>query len=436
MFRTKKESGQSLVLIVVTIFGLVVMSALIVDGGNMYLNRREAQTAADAAALAAANEFCIAKGSILDADLVAAEFALNQNKGSQLIDLDPTDGTPPSILYDTSNGQISVAVEITHRTFFARVFGQNTTTVAATASANCFPPGAADSVLPIAWSCRPPLPGMPSDSDDCIWKAIPWPVMEQIIADPLFVPTGATGTLLYHDDDPVGGVEPESAAAYLNGAGSLQLYLVMDSIASAAEIPCIQTDPINGTVNCDLDNDGRIDILGNGDRSWLILDGDSNNAQLDDIVRGELEFGITSPTWYPGRDGAITDVYKDADAFIEGTPALIPVFEVFCAPTSNPITDPHCASVVQSGDGLVQISTAASGTYFRVIGFAEFYVTCVSWKQNDKCPGKEYARTLGIVDHNTPSIEGYFVDGWVSSDQTVGDNQAVDLGIYVISLTE
>lgn len=197
----------------------------------------------------------------------------------------------------------------------------------------------------------------------------------------------------------------------------------------------MQTDP-NGDINCDLDGDGRIDILGNGDRSWLILDGDSNNAQLDDIIRGELEFGITIPTWYPGRDGAIADVYKDAEAFIEGTPALIPVFSAICTPTSDPLVDPFCASVVEPGDGLVQISTAESGMYFRVIAFAEFFVTCVSDKPSKICPGKELAISLGIVDHNTPSIEGYFVDGWVADDPTIATGPAADLGVYVISLTE
>ena len=215
------------------------------------------------------------------------------------------------------------------------------------------------------------------------------------------------------------------------------IYLVMDSIPSTSEIPCIQTDPINGTVNCDLDGDGRIDILGNGDRSWLILDGDANNAQLDDIVRGELDFSVSAPTWYPGRDGAIADVYKDARNFIEGTPSLIPVFESFCAPTSNPLTDPLCQPLVEPGDGLVQISTAESGTYFRVVSFAEFYVTCVSNKLANKCPGKELAISYGIITQSTPSIEGYFIKGWAADSNTIASGSSqIDLGIYVLSLTE
>ncbi len=413
MMKSQKEIGQSIVLIVIVLVGLIAMAGLVVDGGNAYLNRRSAQTAADAAALAGAYEYCVNKN---DPTNIIIEYVETQNNA-----------TYENWYLDTDTGNIVVDVSIEQNNFFAKILGLKTTTVNAAASASCFPPGAADSVMPIAWSCRAPLPGMDSDSEDCEWKAIPWKAMEQIIGpgssyDPY--------SDLLDDGD---GVTPGS---YQDGSGSLMLYLVMDTISSSAEIPCIQTDPIYGDVDCDLDGDGKIDILGNGDRSWLILDGDANNAQLDNIIRGELTFRVSAPTWYPGRDGAITDVYKDAKAFVEGKPVLIPVFQQICAPTSNPITDDLCASVRQPGDGLVQISTAASGTYFRVTGFAEFYVTCVSDKLAHSCPGKDLAISYGIVTKSTPSIEGYFINGWASNDQTIGSGGGVDLGIYVLSLTE
>jgi len=48
------EKGQAIILIIFSIVGLVGMSALAVDGGNAYLERRKAQSAADAAALSGA----------------------------------------------------------------------------------------------------------------------------------------------------------------------------------------------------------------------------------------------------------------------------------------------------------------------------------------------------------------------------------------------
>ncbi|MDO8752527.1 MAG: Tad domain-containing protein [Anaerolineales bacterium] len=51
---SRNESGQALIMIVFAIIGLIGMTALTVDGGNAYSNRRHAQNAADTAAFAAA----------------------------------------------------------------------------------------------------------------------------------------------------------------------------------------------------------------------------------------------------------------------------------------------------------------------------------------------------------------------------------------------
>ena len=54
MNHTKYEKGQALIIIVLAIFGLVGLTGLTIDGGNVYSDRRHAQNAADAAAYAAA----------------------------------------------------------------------------------------------------------------------------------------------------------------------------------------------------------------------------------------------------------------------------------------------------------------------------------------------------------------------------------------------
>jgi Flp pilus assembly protein TadG len=48
---TGRSSGQVLVFFAAAILGLTAMLALVIDGGNFYLQRRGAQNAADAAAL-------------------------------------------------------------------------------------------------------------------------------------------------------------------------------------------------------------------------------------------------------------------------------------------------------------------------------------------------------------------------------------------------
>ena len=54
MNHSKYEKGQALIIIVLAIFGLVGLTGLTIDGGNVYSDRRHAQNAADAAAMAAA----------------------------------------------------------------------------------------------------------------------------------------------------------------------------------------------------------------------------------------------------------------------------------------------------------------------------------------------------------------------------------------------
>lgn len=56
MIKTHPEAGQALILIVFAIIGLIGITGLAVDGGNAFAERRRAQNAADAAALAGAVE--------------------------------------------------------------------------------------------------------------------------------------------------------------------------------------------------------------------------------------------------------------------------------------------------------------------------------------------------------------------------------------------
>ncbi|HET7142864.1 MAG TPA: pilus assembly protein TadG-related protein, partial [Anaerolineales bacterium] len=53
MINHKSERGQAMILIVFSILGILGMSALAIDGGNAYADRRRAETAASAAALTA-----------------------------------------------------------------------------------------------------------------------------------------------------------------------------------------------------------------------------------------------------------------------------------------------------------------------------------------------------------------------------------------------
>ena len=54
--RLRCESGQTLVMVTLTLPVLLGVSALVIDIGNMYVQKRTLQTAADSAAIAAAQD--------------------------------------------------------------------------------------------------------------------------------------------------------------------------------------------------------------------------------------------------------------------------------------------------------------------------------------------------------------------------------------------
>jgi Flp pilus assembly protein TadG len=74
----KSRSGQVMVLVAVLLIGLVAMLALVLDGGNAYLQRRNLQNAVDAAALASA--YRAAQG-VSDSSVRATliEYAITRN---------------------------------------------------------------------------------------------------------------------------------------------------------------------------------------------------------------------------------------------------------------------------------------------------------------------------------------------------------------------
>lgn len=73
------ERGQAIVIIVFAIFGLLAMGALAIDIGQLYAARRNAQNAADAAALAAAYD--IAAGSKDVATALEIAYAMTRKNG-------------------------------------------------------------------------------------------------------------------------------------------------------------------------------------------------------------------------------------------------------------------------------------------------------------------------------------------------------------------
>jgi hypothetical protein len=113
-FRTlrRKEDGQALVFCVLVLAALLGVAALVVDGGNALLQRRNQQGVADAAAMAAVREL---PGSTLTADSVARDYATTKNSADgstvdQVVTTSSGSGSCDGGLGATTLGPASVCV--------------------------------------------------------------------------------------------------------------------------------------------------------------------------------------------------------------------------------------------------------------------------------------------------------------------------------------
>ena len=131
-----RESGQVLPMVALFLVGLVAMLALIVDGGNLYLQRRAMQNAADAGAIAGARILAL-NGTPAEAQAAAQEYAVQRNQANSC--------------ESAINGFLITVT--THQNIpmtFARIVGMHQASVSAQASATFKPVREASGLAPLA----------------------------------------------------------------------------------------------------------------------------------------------------------------------------------------------------------------------------------------------------------------------------------------------
>jgi Tfp pilus assembly protein PilX len=127
----KKERGQALIMVVVAMVGLIGLTALTVDGGMAFSNRRHAQNAADTAAFAAArakirNEPWKGAGLIIAGENGFVDSYADSASSDEKINVeiygceeDPADCG----IYDGNPEYIQVVITSVVNTVFARIVG-------------------------------------------------------------------------------------------------------------------------------------------------------------------------------------------------------------------------------------------------------------------------------------------------------------------------
>lgn len=383
-----------MVLFALLVIAFVAILALAIDGGNFYVMRRTAQNAADAGALAGAQVMC-QNLNASDGVNAATDYAINRNGA-----------TSAAATADIASMTVVVTATVTQNTVFASLIGIHQLSPRAVAEAKCMPPAAGFGVLPVAWSCREKageLPGM-----SCAQQFGPC----NTEADP---------------------------------SGLACLYVVMDTVKvvgnTELENDLICDDPSDGTIapgtiDCDFDNDGMDDLMAGGDRSWLDLNGGGGGAaELKDWVTGGFVGPLYTHTWLSEESGAVASIFRETE-WMKDKNVILPVFNKVCSgvpSVPNPL--PASESNTQCEKWPTDTVILGGGTttmYFHVISFAQFHVTCVQSKPGSHCPGHDLAVSIGSIDNNDRSIEGYFI---TDSLYGYGDPDAdIDAGSFVVNL--
>ncbi len=460
----KLEQGQIIVIVAISLFALIALAALILDGGALLVNRRAAQNAADAGALAGARVFC--KQNVYDAGAIEAEVVKYvENNQADLVQWQSTNENI-GVIEGLIRGEIEVTAEVSRGAFLSRIFGEDTLTASATAAAGCFSYGA-QTVIPIAFPCNVPVRPDTADtisSTDCDYSMITWEKFEDIALNTC----GMTENPIYGTVSP-NPSEAECIRDNLN-AGFLDIsYIVVNSAKYCANDPNIpeETDPTNIIV-CDLfdDDEAHYQLTGS-ERGWLNLsDGNAGTNTMADWINGINSPSLKTHVWLSFIGGSREQPVFTA---LEGQSfkiVWIPVFNWICDGNPDTYTEGDCYNQAHTnpqvgvplgaGETCEVIAGSPGNDFGHVVAYAPFFITCVRINENmnpnslpdpyvDECKGFELAFNMNIPEDGelkdsalldaTSSVEGYFIQPLYLENPEQINPSAADLGIYVPQLT-
>ena len=406
----KFEKAQILPIVAIGMFAMIGMAALLLDSGVLMANRRSAQAAADAGALAGARLICLEQSeSAIEAE--ALYYAVDLNKA------DPS----TTASYDSITGLVTVVAQIEQNSWFARIFGDDTLSASASASAGCYYPSVASRVMPTAFYYEsPPVnAGAANCNTDGSCALVNWDFYSLM------------NTL--------------SATSATN--------LPLDDIYIVANTTKICEKSVTGSIVC---SEMSTNASG-GNRTWIDLNVlNDSNKNLTRIIQEGLDHSLHTPAWINGQTGVNAALYNGSNysglatiAGYESYPArllTVPLFDQYCPSgrTCQAVPDPVY-------DNIHYYLVSENQPAYRFVGFAPFVITCVT--KNDKCEfGNCIPANTGPNTTNKPicpgylasdpatnpdksAIEGYFVEG-LPADMFASGTEGVDAGIYIISLSD
>ena len=408
LFLKNLEKGQVLPILVIGILVIIMMAALMIDGGMLMAHRRTAQAAADAGALAGAAYLCPNDYQESTAISKANEFALaninNDHKSSS--------GTSNATV---TSKTIRVETSVSSQAFFAPIFEIFGLTAVAAAEANCTPAGMVGGALPLIFPCDP------------------------VVDDPDNKTEFGNCNVIYGDPDAFLGDPDYKEKNVQHNLDNDQMTILFTS--HSVTIECIEEDEEGnqtGNIQCS-DN-----VVAMGDRGWIYLEKDANLQTIRSwITGGEQHTAVIGiGYWLSSKGGNITNLY-----FHQNQPSLyqimwqdryVPIYNKQC---DKSMPEDQCPKLWETGDNQTQVSTGTGITNYRINAFALFRITCVAPnKDGYECPFRDEVTeewiSEGIIKKNDMnsinSVEGYFVTGTASEGTGGGD----DFKLYTVQLTK
>jgi hypothetical protein len=382
---------------------LLMLMAVVLDGGLLLVRRREAQASADAGVLRGVLYIC---GNSVTAE--AGETARAEGISYATVE---NQATSAAASVNIAINQLTVIATITQKPALAGLMGWGPIDVSASATAQCQNAGVGTSLMPFVFACEPPEGVLVEDYPDCVQK---------IAEDP---------------DEPI---FPD------------EYYIVHNSNPEDENLWCIDPpnsefpDEFEGNWDCDFDNDGVDDIIDSGDKGWISLQAGTNpgtNELIDWIANG-FDGEISTHMWAGGSPGVSNSIFQSiAELADPDFPVVyIPIFDAVCNFSGDPeIECPgkwHDSSIPPD----ITLTIGGAQKYYHISAFAAFQITCVHAPPATGCPYRAYVNGLWTGGNPFPltadglptSIEGYFI-GIVDAD--FGSGGTIDTGVYIAKLT-
>ena len=406
------EDGQTIVIFVLAMLAVIGLIALVIDGGYLYWQRRVAQNAADAGALAGAAILCSPQYAsysesekISLAKTVTAAYVTNNSAqaASEDIKVSSTsasqEGQPDLLSLNT----VEVKSTVEFQTFFGGAIGINTLSTSAAAKALCAPAAFSEGPLPVSWTCKAAPAG--GDDTECV-------------------------------------IDYQLGPACNFGSGPYYIFVDVHSdshLGMSCALPSDAGNPPPGTIDCSAVGVHVIENEVNG--YWLDLTGtgagSNTSAWTQDGFYGYPGY-LSIHTWYPEITGDFDEVFTAIQEKRSDQVVSIPVYDRVYP--GNPYLNSDAGW--HNGQDFISGDRNSNVPHVHIGSLASFQVNCVYAGEGSSCEGTNWLlNQVHDGDHDNElrsrihAVEGCFTYAPVQGPRGAA-GAAGDTGAYSVTLVK